>query len=289
MAADWVAAAVFLLGALLALASAPLALAEAAEDATRDRVQRAFDRTFQQPGVRRIELRVARAGREVARRRFELAHRREGWGARSLLRFVAPDYLRGHALLIVDAGAGQPPDTWLYQPEERRPRRVGVTQKGDAFYGSDLSYEDLERADWRRWRVATVESAEEGGVACLVLDAWPPAGSQYGRLRVWLATQLEGVARIDFFGRAGARPEAGEPPFKRLRVPLGGVEAEQGYLRVRRIEVEAVGRDARTELVVERLVIDPAIAASLFSAVRLEREGQGLFELAEQHERDAAP
>jgi hypothetical protein len=286
MAADWVAMAVFLLGASLALASAPLALAEAAHDAARGRVERAFDRTFQQPGVRRVELRVERGGREVARRRFELAHRREGRGARSLLRFVAPDYLRGHALLIVDAGAGDPPDVWLYQPEERRPRRVGATHRSDSFYGSDLSYEDLERADWRRWRVAAAGAGDEAGVACALVDAWPPAGSQYGRLRLWLATELAAVARIDFFGRAGARPEAGEPAIKRLRVPLEGVVEEQGYLRVRRIEVEALGGEARTELVVERMAIDPAIAASVFSAVRLEREGEGLFELAERHARE---
>lgn len=286
MVADWVAVAVFVFGAALALASAPLALAEAAHDLARARVARAFDRTFQPPGVRRIGLRVARGGREVTQRTFEVAHRREGRGARSLVRFLAPDYLRGHALLIVDAGGGAPPDTWLYQPEERRPRRIGVTQRGDAFYGSDLSFEDLERPDWERWRVATAAAAVEGGADCLVLDAWPPPGSQYGRLRVWLATAQEGVARIDFFGQAGARPEAEQAPQKRLRVELAGAEEEHGYLRVRRIEVEAVGRAARTELVVERLSIDPGIAASVFSATRLEREGEDLFDLAERHGRE---
>jgi hypothetical protein len=288
MAADWVAMAVFLLGASLALGWAPRALAEVAHDAVRAQVGRAFERTFQPPGVRRIELRVERSGREVARRVFELAHRREGRGARSLVRFAAPDYLRGHALLIVDAGSGQPPDTWLYQPEERRPRRVGVTQRADAFYGSDLTYEDLERPDWTQWRLATLEAAQEGGLECLVVDAWPPAASQYGRLRVWLATALAGVARIDFFGRAGAQPEAGAEPFKRLRVDLAGVEEEAGYLRVGRISVEMVGRDARSELLVERIAIDPEIAASVFSATRLEREGEDLFELAERHGREPA-
>lgn len=286
MVADWVAIAVFLLGASLALASAPLALAEAAHDATLRRVQRAFDRTFQPPGVRRIELHVARGGREVARRAFELAHRREGRGARSLVRFLAPDYLRGHALLIVDDGAGDPPDVWLYQPEERRPRRVGATQRSDAFYGSELTYEDLERADWRRWRVATVESAEERGFACEVIDAWPPASSQYGRLRLWLATEPDAVARIDFFGRAGARPEAAEPALKRLRVGLDGIGEEHGYLRVARFEIEALGGQARTELRVQRMAIDPAIAGGVFSAVRLEREGEDLFELADRHGRE---
>jgi hypothetical protein len=289
MAADWVAVAVFLLGASVALASAPLALAEAAQDAARARLQRAFDRTFQPPGVRRIALRVSRGGREVTRRAFELAHRREGGGARSLVRFVEPDYLRGHALLIVSPGAGEPPDIWLYQPEERRPRRVGMAQKREAFYGSDLSYEDLERADWRRWRVSTLGADVEGGAPCTVLDAWPPADSQYGRLRVWLSEPLAAVARIDFFARAGAAPDAGEAPVKRLRVALAGVEEEQGYLRVRRIEIEAVGRDARTELVVERMAVDPEISASVFSAVRLEREGERLFELSERQGRETPP
>jgi len=287
MAADWVAAAVFVFGALLALASGPRALAEVAEGAARARVERAFDRTFQQPGVRRIELLVARNGREVARRTFELAHRREGRGARSLVRFVDPEYLRGHALLMVDGGGGEPPDTWLYQPEERRPRRVGVAQRGDAFYGSDLSFEDLERPHWERWRVAERGPADEAGLACLVLDAWPPPGSQYGRLRVWLATAPGAVVRIDFFGRAGVRSEAAQPPLKRLRVDLASAEPEQGFLRVRRIEVEVLGRAARTELVVERMAIDPGIPASVFSATRLEREGEDLFELVARHGREA--
>lgn len=293
MAGDWAALAVFAVGASLALGWAPVVLGASAAgaahgpgpDAIRARLERAFERTFQPPGVRRIALRVARNGREVAWRVFELAHRREGRGARSRMRFVEPDYLRGHALLIVDDGEGQPPDTWLYLPEERRPRRVGGTQRGDAFYGSDLSYEDLERPDWAQWRVAARTSVPEGGLDCLVVDAWPPPASQYGRLRIWLATAPAGVARIDFFGRAGARPEADEAPVKRLRADLAGVAEEHGFLRVERIAVEAVGRDARTELAVERIAIDPGIAAEVFSARGLEREGEDLFQLAERHAR----
>lgn len=285
MASDWVAFAVFVMSASLALASAPRALADAAHDLARERVARAFERTFQPPGVRRIALRVTRNGREVARRGFEHAYRREGAGARSLLRFVEPDYLRGHALLIVDDGGGAPPDTWLYQAQERRSRRIATTQRSDSFYGSDLTFEDLERPSWERWRVHEIGAAVDAGLACALFDAWPPAESQYGRLRIWLATAREGVARIDFFGRAGADPDAEAEPLKRLRVTLDGVEEEQGWLRVSRIDVEAVGRAAGTALVVERIAIDPAIAASVFSATRLEREGEDLFGLVDRHGR----
>ena len=282
--AEWVALAVFLVGAALALASAPVALARSASEASVASLRRAFDRTFQQPGVRRIELRVLRGERLVARRHLELAHRREAQGSRTLVRFLAPDYLRDHALLIVESEQGDS-DTWLYQPEERRARRVGSAQKGDSFYGTDVTLEDLERARWERWRIVEAGAAEEAGEACRVLDAWPPADSQYGRLRVWIATRIDGVLRIDFFGRRASAEDA--TPLKRLRVDLAGAQEERGFLRLARIDVETLGRDARTELTIERMAIEAALPASLFSTARLEREGEDLFALAERHRRES--
>ena len=276
----------FLIGAALALAVAPMAMAQSAGDTAKEQLRRAFDRTFHQPGVRLMDLRVLRDGRVVAHRRFEMAHLTDPDGSRSLIRFVAPEYLRGHALLIVGSGEDSS-DTWIYQPEERRPRRAGTAQKGDSFYGSDLALEDLERTRWERWRIAAWLPVEESGEACLVADAWPPPESQYGRLRIWVATRVDGVLRIDFFARGEAGTRAGVQPLKRLRTNLSEAVDEHGYLQFQRIVVEQVGRDARTELAIERIAIDPAISPSLFSAMRLEREGEGLFELAERHARDA--
>lgn len=283
---DSIALMLFLIGTSLALFLAPVAMAQSAADTARAQLRRAFDRTFHQPGVRLVELRVFRGERVVAHRRFEMAHRSDPAGAQSLVRFVAPDYLRGHALLIVDPEEG-PNDIWVYQPEERRPRRVGSAQKGDAFYGSDLALEDLERTRWDRWRIAGWIPIDEDGEACLVADAWPPPDSQYGKLRIWIATRIDGVLRIDFFARGDEGTRAGARPLKRLRVDLADAVEEHGFLRFRRIAVEQVGRDARTELVIERIAIDPTIASSIFSAMRLEREGEGLFDLAERHARES--
>lgn len=259
------AAAALLATSLLAPVAAP---AGGDVSAARDLLRRAFERTFEQPGVREVELRVARRGRIVARRAFVVAHRREGEAGRTLLRFTEPDYLRGHALLLVDAGAGRT-DSWLYQPEERRPRRVATHQKGDAFYGSDLSLEDLERPHWARWSVAVAPGGDGR-----IVDALPPPDSQYARLRVWIDPGLVAVARIDFFRGDGGTP------VKRLRVDLSGAVEERGFLRIGRIDVEQVGREAATELRVRRLEIDPLLADRVFSAARLEREGEDLFERA---------
>ncbi len=282
-----IAVVLFLVGSALALVMAPIAMAQSATDAARVQLRRAFERTFHQPGVRLIELRVSRGGRVVALRRFELAHRSDRASSRSLIRFVAPDYLRGHALLIVDPEDG-PSDTWIYQPEERRPRRVGSAQKGDSFYGSDLAIEDLERTRWDRWRIEAWIPVEEDGEVCQVADVWPPPESQYGRLRIWIATRVDGVLRIDFFARGDEGTRAGAEPLKRLRADFEDVVEDHGFLRFRGFSIQQIGREARTELAIERIAIDPSIASSLFSTTRLEREGEDLFDLAERHAREAA-
>ena len=276
---DWVGLVVFATCVALALAAAPLALGGEDEGSTRasdltDLMRRAFERTFQQPGLRAVELRIERSGKLVSHRAFDVAYRRDGEVARTLLRFTAPDYLRGNALLMIDRGTRS--DTWLYQPEERRPRRVGTAQKGDAFYGSDLSFEDLERPHWEHWRLASQGDQVEAGRVCRVVEAIPRAASQYARLRVWIDRECSGVARIDFY-----HGSSGEPA-KRLRVPIADAREDHGFLRFPHMEIEQLGRDARTRADITRMVIDPDLAGSVFSAMRLESAGRDLFDRAER-------
>jgi hypothetical protein len=257
--------------ALLAFA-APVARAQSDPPHPREQLAQAFERTFAQPGVRAIDLLVWRGGRLVARRSFEMALRREREATQTLVRFTEPEYLRGHALLVVRSGSGAS-DTWIYLPEERRARRVGLAQKEDSFYGSDLSLEDLEQPDWSRWQAVNEGEQQEGGVPCRVLLAQPPEESQYGRVRAWIDLERAGVRRLDFFRRG----EAGA--VKRLRVAMADSAGERGYLRVASIEIEPLGRQGRTRLEVRRMEIDPELADRVFSAARLEREGEGLFDL----------
>jgi len=276
---DWVGLVVFATCVALALAAAPLALGGEDEGAARsseltDLVRRAFERTFQQPGLRAVELRIERSGKLVSRRAFDVAYRRDGEVAQTLLRFTAPDYLRGNALLIIEQGTRT--DTWLYQPEERRPRRVGTAQKGEAFYGSDLSFEDLERPHWEHWRLASLGDQLEAGRSCRVVEAVPRTESQYARLLAWIDRERSGVARIDFYH--GSTSE----PVKRLRVPIAEASEERGYLRLPSMEIEQIGRDARTRADFTRMAIDPDLASSVFSAMRLESAGRDLFDLAER-------
>ena len=268
--------------AILLTAVVLLGARSAAEDVAasgrsdHDLLRDAFERTLHAPGVRSVELRVYRGGQLVSRRAFDVAYRRDAEKARSLLRFTAPNYLRGHALLVLETPDGVS-DTWLYQTEERRPRRVGTAHKADSFYGSDLSFEELEHQRFEHFALRRLPDASEAGVPCAVIEAVPQRKSQYGRLVVWIDRARTGVARVDFYRGSDAEPS------KRLRVALGEVVEEAGFLRIQHMRIEQIGREAWTDVETSRMEIDPAISAEAFSASLLEREGEDLYALVGRH------
>jgi hypothetical protein len=265
------------LGAALLLL-APLRGAAAPDAAPADAleiVEGAFDRMFNYPSVRRVTLRIHRGGRPAALRSFDVAYARDGGRGRTLLRFSAPEYLRGSALLILEEPDGRS-DVWVYQPSLRRPRRIGTSQKGDAFFGSDLSFEDLEHHAWRRFALARLADAEIDGRPCYVVEAEPPADSQYSKVVAWVERERRALLRVDFHRGGSARP------LKSLRIAPDEIAEAGGWLEPRRMWMRQEGRDAATEVVFERIQSGVAIASEVFAAMRLERSGEDLFALVER-------
>ena len=112
----------------------------------------------------------------------------------------------------------------------------------------------------------------------------PQRDSQYGRIRLWMDRGRDAVARVDFYRGTEAAP------MKRLAVAFDGAVDAQGFLWIRRMRVEQIGRDAWTDVETSRMEIDPSLSRELFSAAVLERESDDLYELAARHVAlDAAP
>jgi hypothetical protein len=237
-------------------------------------LQGAFDRMFNYPSVRSVSLRIHRGDR-VTERAFEVAYKQVGDERRTLLRFSDPPYLRGTTLLVLEVpGAGS--DTWLYQPAWRRVRRVATSQKGDSFFGSDLSFEDLEHHDWSRWILRMLPAAEEQGQLCSRVEALPLDESHYGRIVAWIEPEQSALARVDFHRRADG------PAQKSLVVSQKELALAGDVLLPGRIWFRQHGRDASTEVVFERVELDPEIADEIFSAARLEHTGRSLFGVVER-------
>jgi len=243
-------------------------------------LQSAFDRMFNYPSVRSIQLRIHRRGHRVTYWAFDLVYKKVDGRGRTLLRFTEPEYLRGNALLVLEVSGGQN-DTWIYQKELRRPRRVVSAQKGDSFYGSDLSFEDLEHHDWREFELKRLPDSVVRHRKVHVIDARAPARSQYAHLRAFVEKGRRALLRLDLF-------KEGHEPVKSFRLEPEEIHEEHGLLKPERMWVVPAGRDASTEVVFRRIEDDPDITDSVFATMRLERSGENLFELVERLRRGGA-
>lgn len=66
---------------------------------------------------------------------------------RTLICFTEPQRIRGSSFLTHEHKiVSKADDQWLYLPALRRIRRVAAADRGDFFFGSDLTYEDVKDA-----------------------------------------------------------------------------------------------------------------------------------------------
>jgi len=274
-----------LLAFILAIAGAPHAPAEVLEDAVEPTplaiIQSAFDRVFNYPSVRSVTLRIHRSQSRVTFRSFDVVYKKVDGRGRTLLRFTEPEYLRGNALLIIEETDGRN-DIWIYQPDQRRPRRVSASHKADPFYGSDLSFEDLEHHDWSRFQLQRLPNAREQGRACYVVEGHSAEDSQYSKMVAFIERERLALLRVDFFKAARDRP------IKSLILSPEEITETNGILKPERMWMRQNGRDAATEVVFERIQDDPEITNRVFSTMRLERSGQDLYKLVERLREEAA-
>jgi len=65
----------------------------------------------------------------------------------TLIRFTAPARIRDSSFLTHEHMRDKKPDDqWLYLPALRKVRRVSAADRGDHFFGSDFTYEDIKAA-----------------------------------------------------------------------------------------------------------------------------------------------
>lgn len=89
------------------------------------------------------------------------------------------------------------------------------------------------------------------------------------------------LLRVDFYRGPS------EQPLKTLTVETEGLVTEGELLKPRRMWMRQNGREAATEVEFVRTETDTQITDRVFSAMRLERSGQDLFDLVERQERES--
>ena len=131
-----------------------------AEPSGEEILDRAFRQRYDVDMTADIELAMRdRAGREH-RRKFAAASKQIDGRLHSVGKIDWPEYLRDMAILTIEA-EGRGHDAFVYMPSLGRVRRISSAQKGDAFFGTDVTYEDLERR--RATLLAELRRAQSAG------------------------------------------------------------------------------------------------------------------------------
>ena len=208
------------------------------------------------------------AGARRQERTVELYERRYRDGARkTLLVFVAPDDVKGMAVLSQERERGTP-ERWLYLPRQKRARRFAGQMHDEGLLGTDLTAGDLDlMRDTLRWTTAAMRPTVRGPERVADAEAYGlefgkaalgtlPATAQYERLVLWIGTEDLVLRQVELYGDAGT-------PLKRIlqrdvrfvgKVPVPS-----------RIEVETPGAGTRSTFELVEAEFDAGFPDDVFS------------------------
>ena len=260
LSAPWPRVLAALLGlSLLAAAEAP---AREEPASAQSLLERAFANLYGFSSSQKISLRARHAdGKEFVRTARMLRRGNDLGLNRMLVKFVGPPDMRGVGVLLEER-PDHSYDAFLYQPIYDMVRRISVAQRRDAFFGTDVFFEDLEAKDPAQWSARLLRTETFAGSETSVVEL-RPAGfpSGYDRILAWFDHARPIMVRTEFY-REGERVKVLEiDPQKILEV--------DGYL----IPLSLVFRGSRgsvTTLEISEVELRSEIPDESFSRSQLE-------------------
>ncbi len=258
------------LAALLSLGVAPSAGAEpepsGLEIARRNNARddgAQVSRTFE------MEL-VSKRGK--VRRRVTRIYRRDfDQERRSILFFEAPTSLEGTALLTYDySDTRRDDDQWIFLPALRKSRRIATADRGAAFLGTDLSYEDIKketRLSLGEYKWANLGGEAVDGNGCWKLEAIPIDDEvarvlRYSRVVFYIDAAIWMPRRVEYWNLAGQALKT---------VSLLEIREVEGVWTAHRIEAKNHRSGHRTNLIFRDVDYHTELDTELFTQRALSR------------------
>lgn len=186
-----------------------------------------------------------------------------------LVRLSAPPDLRGSSYLLIERPEQN--DMFAYLPELKLVRRVTGRHSAGSVFGSDFSYEDMQRL----YNVSTtgqstrLADSEIGGRMSYVIETMPVSedDSAYRKTRSYIDQKTCVALKTEFF-------EKEEAPRKTLLADIASLEEVDGVWIPKKVRIEDVRTATHTELVVEKIEFDIEIPDRIFTRSSLERKGR---------------
>lgn len=181
--------------------------------------------------------------------------------AARVMKFTAPADIAGSGFLMIDDGEAS--ETLVYLPALDRVRRVAGGQRGESFFGSDFSYEDVEGIDPDDYEHELVEvrDGEDGPVYVVEATPLPEAGSSYDRLVLEVPEATLVPARVTYYADGEAIKE----------LTVSDVQDVDGYLLGLERRMETLGRDSFTVIRQRDLTLDEDLPDEVFDERFLRR------------------
>lgn len=228
-------------------------------------LEEAFDHRYGIDFTSTVELVMRNRSGQELRRRFQTVSKVIEGRVHSMGRLIWPEYLRGMTILTIEA-ENRGHDAFLYLPSLDKVRRVSTAQRGDAFLGSDVTYEDMERQHAADFDVGAMVEEAWAGESVYRIEARPIKNYNYAAVTFLVAASDRAILAARYFKRD--QSEA----YRVIKAPRSHIVAREGHLFPGRLEVENLARGTTTEVEFRELEINPVIDDRIFSVSALEQE-----------------
>lgn len=183
-----------------------------------------------------------------------------------LFKFTAPPELRGSAVLSREHSEGED-DQWVYVPAYHTVRRIAGGSRGEAYLGTDFSYEDVLTPRWDEHRYRMIGKERVDPYDCVQVESTPmteraKSDTAYSRIVYWIEPRLSVIVQQEHRDKQGKL-------LKRLRnsrLTRYGKYAFWDYS-----VMENVQSGHRTITTIRRRSVDAALSDDLFTQRSLKR------------------
>ena len=210
-----------------------------------------------------VKLRMLDDGGGEQRRKIRVASKVIEGRVHSLARLEEPAYLRGMTILTIE-NLSRGHDAFIYLPSLQKVRRITTSQKGDSFFGSDVTYEDLERLRVEDFEVGSLSEETRRGESVYLIEARPKRKTTYARVVFVIAKSDYAILETHYYKRDQ------EEPFRIYTAPREAMVEEDGHVIPTRLRVEDKVRRSSTDIEFTNLKINPPLDDRLFSVRTLE-------------------
>ena len=181
---------------------------------------------------------------------------------KQIIWFLEPKDDKGVAFLKIEHD-DKVDEMRMWLPAFKKVRRISSKKKGDAFMGSDLSYEDLSSRELNENDYNRMEDEPVNGIDCYVLEIIPKkeAKSSYTKHVSWIDMSTLTAVKENSFDKRGKLHKT-----KEFRYGQMG-----DYQVINRVFVRDTQNQHSTEVMFSDIEVDSGIDENLFHEKNLKR------------------